>query len=105
MVSPHWALLIAVCGSPVALTWIRWPGAGVSDIALGTVTRGSSAGPSKLPAAMISALKLPVAVWLAASVTVTVKLKVPAAVGMPAKSPLAAIAIPVGGVPAEIFQL
>src|SRR5208282_1699502 len=50
-------------------------------------------------------LKFPIAVLLVASVTVTVKLKTPVAVGVPAKSPLVCIAIPVGGVPAEIFQL
>lgn len=50
-------------------------------------------------------LKFPVAVLLVASVAVTVKLKVLAAVGMPAKLPLAIIAIPAGGVPAEILQL
>jgi hypothetical protein len=81
------------------------PGAGVSVIALGTVTRGSSAGPSKLPPAVTVTLKLPVAVLLVASVTVTVKLNVPAAVGMPAKSPFVFIAIPAGGVPADMLQL
>ncbi len=81
------------------------PGAGVSVIALGTVTLGSSAGPSKLPPATTVALKLPVAVLLAASATVTVKLDVPAEVGRPAKFPFAFIAIPAGGVPAEMLQL
>src|SRR6266699_3638608 len=81
------------------------PGAGVSDIALGTVTLGSSAGPSKLPPAVTVVLKLPLAVLLAASVTVTVKLKVPAVVGIPARSPFAFIEIPAGGVPPEMLQL
>src|ERR1019366_10065482 len=55
--------------------------------------------------AMTVALKLPVAVLLAASVTVAVKLNVPAAVGTPANSPFLFIAIPAGGVPAEMLQL
>ena len=81
------------------------PGAGVSDIALGTVTRGSSAGPSKLPPATTVTLKLPVAVLAVASVTMAVKLDVPGVVGMPAKSPCTFIAIPAGGVPAEMLQM
>src|ERR1700687_5502275 len=102
--SPHCALSKAVCRFPPALTVITDPGAGVSLIALGTVTRGSSAGPSKLPPARTVTLKLPLAVLLLASLTVTVKLKVPAAVGVPARSPLAFIAVP-PGVPAEALQL
>jgi hypothetical protein len=50
-------------------------------------------------------LKLPLAVFWVASVTVTVKVKVPGAVGTPVKSPFAFIAMPGGGVPAEMVQL
>lgn len=48
--SPQRALAKAAFTSPPALTLIIDPGAGVSDIPLETVTLGSSAGPSKLPA-------------------------------------------------------
>src|SRR6202795_2190990 len=105
IVSPQCALFKAACRSPPALTGRTDPGAGVSDRALGTVTRGSSAGPSKLPPATTVTLKLPVAVLAAASLTVTVKLEVPAVVGMPARSPFAFIAIPPGGVPADMLQM
>src|SRR5271157_4534183 len=95
IVSPQVALFRAACRFPLAGTAIVLPGAGVSAIALATVTRGSSAGPPKLP----------VAVLLAASVTLTVKLNVPTVVGMPPKSPFVFIVIPAGGVPAEMLQL
>src|SRR5260370_9687286 len=81
------------------------PGAVVSVIALGTVTLGSSSGPSKLPPATTVALQFPVAVLLAASATVTVKLDVPAEVGRPAKFPFTFIAFPAGAAPAEMLQL
>src|ERR1700677_4031736 len=105
MTSPHCALFRAVCRLPPELTLITDPGAGVSDIALGTVAIGSCAGPSYplLPATLT--LKLPDAVLLLASVTTTVKLKVPVVVGIPAKFPLLFSATPGGGVPAETVQL
>src|ERR1700719_2357080 len=105
IVSPQCALFKADCRSPPALTVMTDPGVGVSDIALGTVTRGSSAGPSKLPPATTVTLKLPVAVLAAPSVTLAVKLNVPVSVDMPAKSPFAFSAIPAGGVPAELLQM
>src|ERR1700692_1751532 len=104
MTSPQCAAFNAACRSPPAFTLITDPGAGVSDIALGTVALGNSAGPSKLPPATTLMLKLPVAVLSRASETITTKLNVPIAVGMPAKSPLEFIAIPGGGVPAEIVH-
>jgi hypothetical protein len=45
-VSPQAALFKADCRLPPALTLSTAPGAGVSATALGTVTRGNSAGPS-----------------------------------------------------------
>ena len=77
----------------------------MSAIELETVVLGSSAGPSKLPPLITVTLKLPVAVWLAASVTIAVKLNVPVVVGVPPKFPLAFIEVPGGTVPAEILQV
>ena len=50
-------------------------------------------------------LKLPVAVLLFASVTMTVNVSVPVVDGVPEKSPLVLIVIPDGGAPAEMLQL
>src|SRR5712692_4389791 len=51
IVSPQNALSKAACKSSPGRTETMLPGAGVSVIELVTVTRGSSAGPSKLPLA------------------------------------------------------
>src|ERR1700688_3832346 len=105
MTSPQCAPFNAAWRSPPAFTLITDPGAGVPDIAVGTVARGSSAGPSKLLPATTLTLKLPVAVLWRASVTITTKLNAPVALGMPPKSPFEFIAIPGGGVPAEILHV
>ena len=77
----------------------------MSAIALGTVCLGNSAGPSKLPGGVTVTLELLVALWFAASVAVTVKLKLPVAAGVPPKSPFTLIEVPGGVVPAEMLQL
>ena len=72
---------------------------------LATVSRGNSAGPSKLLPPTTSRVKPFCTACPDASLTETVKLKVPAAPGMPAKSPLLGSRVIPGGTLPEALQL
>src|SRR2546423_11325235 len=89
IVSPQLAALRAACKLPPGPTVTVLPGAGVFAIALWKRTRGNSAGPSNVPVLVTVEFRVScrVEVRAEASVTLVVKMKVPALLAVPVITP------------------